>query len=193
MPMLASLIKGAPSLWPDCKWLLVVGDGSTLATVATLGIRITLGWQSLSPQPFFHEFSSAFAVKRSSDCPSSETWATHLVQPWRWSTYFTLWPSTCRTGVGREIIINNNCLNKIVDTFVIVCLTSHDPWTFFCLISQDQAQNIHKVVTEVYKDMIPNIMTDPEPWTWTQIKRCLSVSCMRPGTMARWLSFLSQG
>ena len=33
--------------------------------------------------------------------------------------------------MGREIIINNNCLNKIVDTFVIVCLTSHDPWTFF--------------------------------------------------------------
>ena len=28
---------------------------------------------------------------------------------------------------------------------------------------QDQAQNIHKVVTDVYKDMIPTIMTDPEP------------------------------
>ena len=45
---------------------------------------------------------------------------------------------------------------------------------------QDQAQNIHKVVTDVYKDMIPTIMTDPEPWTWTQGKLYLSISCMGP-------------
>ena len=119
MPMLASLIKGAPSLWHDCMQVAAGGGfGSKLAIVASLTIRITLGWQPLA-QPFFHQFPQALAAKRSSDCPSCETWATHLVQPWRWSTSFTLWPSTCRTGMGREIILNHNkCWNKIMGTFI---------------------------------------------------------------------------
>ena len=118
MPMLASLIKGAPSLWHDCMQVAAGGGfGSKLAIVASLTIRITLGWQPLA-QPFFHQFPQALAAKRSSDCPSCETRATHLVQPWRWSTSFTLWPSTCRTGMGREIILNNKCWNKIMGTCI---------------------------------------------------------------------------